>query len=111
MAPTRGDQKGSGPDYSRAPPATPRKDTKIVVMGDANADWRWVEVAYFPEISGSCEPRSYRDTKIVATEAAGFLKKPTPTQRSHRQRLTERRSDGSYLSTGEVIGLRYLPDC
>ena len=28
-------------DYSRAPPATPRKDaaTKIVVMGDANADW------------------------------------------------------------------------
>ena len=56
MAPTRGDQKGSGPDYSRAPPAAPRKDAtvKIVVMGDANADWRWVEVAYFPEISGSC---------------------------------------------------------
>jgi uncharacterized protein len=29
------------PDYSRAPPATPRKDAtvKIVVMGDANADW------------------------------------------------------------------------
>jgi uncharacterized protein len=28
-------------DYSRAPPTTPRKDaaTKIVVMGDANADW------------------------------------------------------------------------
>jgi hypothetical protein len=28
-------------DYSRAPPATPRKDatTKIVVIGDANADW------------------------------------------------------------------------
>jgi uncharacterized protein len=29
------------PDYSRAPPATTRKDAaiKIVVMGDANADW------------------------------------------------------------------------
>ena len=29
------------PDYSHAPPATPRKDAtiKIVVMGDANADW------------------------------------------------------------------------
>jgi hypothetical protein len=29
------------PDYSRAPSATPRKDAtvKIVVMGDANADW------------------------------------------------------------------------
>jgi uncharacterized protein len=29
------------PDYSRAPPTTPRKDAtiKIVVMGDANADW------------------------------------------------------------------------
>src|SRR5262245_29418442 len=29
------------PDYSRAPPATPRRDAtvKIVVMGDANADW------------------------------------------------------------------------
>jgi hypothetical protein len=29
------------PDYSRAPAATPRKDAtvKIVVMGDANADW------------------------------------------------------------------------
>jgi len=29
------------PDYSHAPPATPRKDAtiKIMVMGDANADW------------------------------------------------------------------------
>jgi hypothetical protein len=29
------------PDYSHAPPATPRKDAtvKVVVMGDANADW------------------------------------------------------------------------
>src|SRR5262245_2803422 len=29
------------PDYSHAPPATPREDAtvKIVVMGDANADW------------------------------------------------------------------------
>jgi len=32
----------------------------------------------------------------------GVSQEPTPTQRSHRQRLTERRSDGSYLSTGEV---------
>ena len=40
----RGRESGRGsepPDYSRAPPATPRKDAivKIVVMGDANADW------------------------------------------------------------------------
>src|SRR6476620_7287018 len=29
------------PDYSRAPPSSPRKEAtvKIVVMGDANADW------------------------------------------------------------------------
>ena len=29
------------PDYSHAPPSSPRKDAtvKIVVMGDANADW------------------------------------------------------------------------
>src|SRR5439155_13038247 len=40
----------------------------------------------------------------------GVSQEPIPTQRSHRQRLTELRSDGSYLSTGEVIGLRYLPD-
>jgi len=34
-------EKEQPPDYSRAPPATPRKDAtvKIVVMGDANADW------------------------------------------------------------------------
>src|SRR5262249_49630702 len=34
-------EKEQPPDYSHAPPATPRKDatTKIVVMGDANADW------------------------------------------------------------------------
>ncbi len=34
-------ERDQPPDYSRAPPATPRKDpaVKIVVMGDANADW------------------------------------------------------------------------
>jgi uncharacterized protein len=34
-------EKEQSPDYSHAPPATPRKDAtvKIVVMGDANADW------------------------------------------------------------------------
>jgi hypothetical protein len=34
-------QKKPPPDYSRAPAATPRKDAtiKVVVMGDANADW------------------------------------------------------------------------
>src|SRR5262249_17223325 len=34
-------EKEQPPDYSHAPPATPRKDVdvKIVVMGDANADW------------------------------------------------------------------------
>jgi hypothetical protein len=34
-------EREQAPDYSRAPPATPRKDAtiKIVVMGDANADW------------------------------------------------------------------------
>src|SRR5262249_1811038 len=34
-------EKEQPPDYSRAPPATPRMDAtvKIVVMGDANADW------------------------------------------------------------------------
>jgi uncharacterized protein len=38
---TRESQREQPPDYSRAPPATPRKDAtvKIVVMGDANADW------------------------------------------------------------------------
>jgi hypothetical protein len=34
-------EKEQPPDYSHAPPATPRKDAtvKIVVIGDANADW------------------------------------------------------------------------
>src|SRR5262249_30375077 len=34
-------EKEQTPDYSRAPPATPREDAtiKVVVMGDANADW------------------------------------------------------------------------
>jgi hypothetical protein len=34
-------EKERPPDYSRAPPATPREDAmiKVVVMGDANADW------------------------------------------------------------------------
>src|SRR5262249_45416347 len=39
--PARGSEREQTPDYSRAPTATPRKDAivKIVVMGDANADW------------------------------------------------------------------------
>jgi hypothetical protein len=34
-------EKEQPPDYSHAPPAAPRKDAtiKVVVMGDANADW------------------------------------------------------------------------
>jgi uncharacterized protein len=34
-------EKEQPPDYSHAPPATPRKDAtiKVVVLGDANADW------------------------------------------------------------------------
>src|SRR4029077_13059443 len=34
-------EKEQPPDYSHAPPATPRNDAtvKVVVMGDANADW------------------------------------------------------------------------
>src|SRR5215831_1606848 len=34
-------EKEHPPDYSHAPPATPRKDAtvKVVVMGDASADW------------------------------------------------------------------------
>src|SRR6516165_1049066 len=34
-------EKEQPPDYSQAPPAAPRKDAtvKVVVMGDANADW------------------------------------------------------------------------
>jgi uncharacterized protein len=34
-------EKEQPPDYSHAPPATPREDAtvKVVVMGDANADW------------------------------------------------------------------------
>ena len=34
-------EKERPPDYSHAPPGTPRKDAtvKVVVMGDANADW------------------------------------------------------------------------
>jgi len=37
----RQSEREQAPDYFRAPPASPRKDatTKIVVMGDANADW------------------------------------------------------------------------
>src|SRR5262245_22297780 len=39
--PARGPEREQTPDYSRAPSATPRRDAtvKIVVMGDANADW------------------------------------------------------------------------
>ena len=100
--PREGTRKGAAPDYSRAPPATPRKDAtvKIVVMGDANADWHWVEVSYFPEISGSCEPRSYRDTKVVATEAAGFLKNRHP----HSEVTVKD------LQSGEVTAAIYRPE-
>ena len=98
----RGPERERPPDYSRAPPATPRKDAtvKIVVMGDANADWRWVEVAYFPEISGSCKPPSYRDTKVVATEAAGFLKNRHP----HSEVTVKD------LQSGEVTAAIYRPE-
>ena len=103
MAPTRGDQKGSGPRITRARRQLRRArmpPIKIVVMGDANADWRWVEVAYFPEISGSCEPRSYRDTKVVATEAAGFLKNRHP----HSEVTVKD------LQSGEVTAAIYRPE-
>jgi len=49
-------EKEQPPDYSHAPPGTPRKDAtvKVVVMGDANADWLayGLEDAFFekPEI-------------------------------------------------------------
>ena len=47
-------EKEQPPDYSHAPPAAPRKDAtiKIVVMGDANADW----LAYGLEDSFSENP-------------------------------------------------------
>jgi uncharacterized protein len=39
--PARESEREQTPDYSRAPPATPRKNAilKVLVMGDANADW------------------------------------------------------------------------
>ena len=83
------------PDYSRAPPATPRKDAtvKIVVMGDANADWLayGLEDAYSekPEIgivrkhrtnSGLISYDARRDTEwlgvareIIAAEKPKFI--------------------------------------
>jgi hypothetical protein len=83
------------PDYSRAPPATPRKDAtvKIVIMGDANADWLayGLEDAYSekPEIgivrkhrtdSGLISYDARRDTEwpqvareIIATEKPKFI--------------------------------------
>ena len=83
------------PDYSRAPSATPRKDAtvKIVVMGDANADWLayGLEDAYSekPEIgivrkhrtnSGLISYDARRDTawpqvarEIIATEKPKFI--------------------------------------
>ena len=82
-------------DYSRAPPATPRKDAsvKIVVMGDANADWLayGLEDAYSenPEIgivrkhrtdSGLISYDTRRDTQwpqvareIIAAEKPKFI--------------------------------------
>src|SRR4030088_1239077 len=83
------------PDYSRAPSATPRKDAtlKIVVMGDANADWLayGLEDAYSekPEIgivrkhrtdSGLISYDARRDAEwphvareIIATERPKFI--------------------------------------
>ena len=83
------------PDYSHAPPATPRKDAtvKIVVMGDANADWLayGLEDAYSekPEIgivrkhrtdSGLISYDARRDTEwlgvareIIAAEKPKFI--------------------------------------
>ena len=82
-------------DNSRAPPATPRKDatTKIVVMGDANADWLayGLEDAFSeqPEIgivrkhradSGLIRYDAHRDTdwpqvarEIIAAEKPKFI--------------------------------------
>ncbi len=53
-------EKEQPPDYSRAPPATPRKDAtvKVVVMGDANADW----LAYGLEDTFSEKPEIARRT-------------------------------------------------
>jgi uncharacterized protein len=47
-------EKEQPPDYSHAPPATPGKDAtvKVVVMGDANADW----LAYGLEEAFSDDP-------------------------------------------------------
>src|SRR3954471_13909733 len=61
------------PDYSRAPPATPRKDAtvKIVVLGDANADW----LAYGLEDAYSEQPeigivRKHRtDSGLISYDA------------------------------------------
>jgi uncharacterized protein len=61
------------PDYSRAPPATPRKDAvvKIAVMGDANADWLayGLENAYAdnPEIGIVRKHRT--DSGLISYEA------------------------------------------
>jgi len=91
----RQSEREQAPDYSRAPQASPRKDatTKIVVMGDANADWLayGLEDAYSeqPEIgivrkhrsdSGLIRYDARRDTdwpqvarEIIAAEKPKFI--------------------------------------
>jgi hypothetical protein len=88
-------EREQAPDYSRAPPPSPRKDAsvKIVVIGDANADWLayGLEDAYSenPEIgivrknrtdSGLISYDARRDTEwpqvareIIAAEKPKFI--------------------------------------
>ena len=114
------------PDYSRAPPATPRKDAtvKIVVLGDANADWLayGLEDAYSekPEIgivrkhrtdSGLISYDARRDTEwlgvareIIAAEKPQIHRHDDRKQRSSADpregsaTATERRAEGERAS-------------
>ena len=76
----RKSEREQTPDYSRAPPATPRKDAtvKIVVVGDANADW----LAYGLEDAYSDNPdvgilRKHRtDSGLISYDARRDLDWP-----------------------------------
>jgi hypothetical protein len=61
------------PDYSRAPSATPRKDAtvKIVVMGDANADWLayGLEDAYSDNPDVGIVRRHRTDSGLISYDA------------------------------------------
>jgi hypothetical protein len=61
------------PDYSRAPPATPRKDTtvKIVVVGDANADWLayGLEDAFSEKIEIGIVRKHRTDSGLISYDA------------------------------------------